>query len=624
MRRHGDAVENGACWHKNQGRNQVCEFNVDITLDDCCRNAGLKADKSGNFVGSEEEARSALKLMSQDLPVPEELKNRQVSLSTRGRDVVARMKGSNCDRKAQRIDDWVFNRGWWDFVLENVQAEPSLDEADESRTSQFDILLKIGIACKLLRTPDGEAFARIENDSPREVWGVTSKSFEEFLRFGYFDETGRAPSKESLTNAIATIETLAKRAGHECEIPIRIAMHKGNIYVDLCNDRWQVVEVSPDGWSVLNDSPVYFTRRNGMLPLPVPVEGGTISELREFANVDDTDWALILAWLLVAFNPSCPYPILYLTGEQGSGKSTFARLLRSLVDPNVAALRSEPKDEKDLMIAARNSWCLAFDNLSKMSQWLSDALCRLATGGGSATRELYTNFEEVIIDARRPMMLTAITDIISKPDLLDRMLIVRLKAMRDNQRCTESDLLKRFDESRPRILGALLEAVCVALRNFATVKLSEYPRMADFAKWGVAGEPALDLSKGEFLRSYQQSQQAATGAALEASLIVKPLLTYVDENGGFEGTATDLLSLLDLGGGDLRFRDGWPKTAQTLSGQLGRIAPNLRATGIDIRQVQTSGSQSSKVWKIHRRSENGGIASRASQSSLLSREREKE
>lgn len=40
------------------------------------------------------------------------------------------------------------------------------------------------------------------------------------------------------------------------------------------------------------------------------------------------------------------------------------------------------------MIAANNSWCLAYDDLSHVPPWLSDALCRLSTGGGFATREL--------------------------------------------------------------------------------------------------------------------------------------------------------------------------------------------------------------------------------------------
>ena len=61
------------------------------------------------------------------------------------------------------------------------------------------------------------------------------------------------------------------------------------------------------------------------------------------------------------------------------------------------------------MIAATNGWCLAFDNVSVIQAWLSDALCRLATGGGFATRGLYTDDEETIIDAQRPVVLNGVT-----------------------------------------------------------------------------------------------------------------------------------------------------------------------------------------------------------------------
>jgi hypothetical protein len=128
-----------------------------------------------------------------------------------------------------------------------------------------------------------------------------------------------------------------------------------------------------------------------MLPLPYPREGGSITSLRGFVNVaNDDDWALLLAWLVAAFRPHGPYPVLVLHGEQGSAKSTVARVLRALVDPGTASLRSEPRDARDLIISATNGWCVALDNLSHLPVWLSDAICSLATGGGFGTRELFT------------------------------------------------------------------------------------------------------------------------------------------------------------------------------------------------------------------------------------------
>jgi hypothetical protein len=100
--------------------------------------------------------------------------------------------------------------------------------------------------------------------------------------------------------------------------------------------------------------------------------------------------------------------LLAISGEQGSAKTVLSKLLKSLVDPNVAPVRAPAREERDLMIAANNGYLLAFDNLSGLPFWLSDALCRLATGGSFAVRQLYTDDEEVLFQAARPILLNSI------------------------------------------------------------------------------------------------------------------------------------------------------------------------------------------------------------------------
>src|SRR5262249_40554732 len=160
-----------------------------------------------------------------------------------------------------------------------------------------------------------------------------------------------------------------------------IAGNDGCIYLDLADSKWRAVEIDAAGWRLVSHPAAWFRRPRGMLALPSPQAGGRLEELRQFVNVaSEEDWCLLVAWLIQALRPSGPYPILCHHGEQGSAKSTSARVVRSLVDPNSAPLRSTPRDERDLIIAASNGWVVAYDNLSHMSDWLSDALCRLATG----------------------------------------------------------------------------------------------------------------------------------------------------------------------------------------------------------------------------------------------------
>lgn len=101
-------------------------------------------------------------------------------------------------------------------------------------------------------------------------------------------------------------------------------------------------------------------------------------------------------------------------------------MLKALVDPNVAPVRALPREQRELMIAANNGHVLAFDNLSGLPPWLSDALCRLATGGSFAVRQLYTNEDEILFQAARPLLVNGIEDVISRPDLADRSIFLTL------------------------------------------------------------------------------------------------------------------------------------------------------------------------------------------------------
>jgi len=181
-------------------------------------------------------------------------------------------------------------------------------------------------------------------------------------------------------------------------VSIRVAEHAGRIYLDLADEHWRAVEIGPDGWRVIGCPPVQFRRSPGVLPLPVPERGRSLEALRSFLNLSSqNDFVLVVGWLLAALRPEGPYPLLAISGEQGSAKMVLSKLLRALVDPNVAPVRALPREERELMIAATNGHVLAFDNLSGLSPWLSDALCRLASGCSFAVRRLYTDDEEVLL-----------------------------------------------------------------------------------------------------------------------------------------------------------------------------------------------------------------------------------
>ena len=216
--------------------------------------------------------------------------------------------------------------------------------------------------------------------------------------------------------------------------------------------------------------------------LPIPVPGGSIEALRLLNVQANGDFVLVVAWVLAVLRNRGPYRALVVCGEQGSAKSNITAIMRSLLDPNTAPLRTMPRDARDLFIAASNSHVLAFDNVSCVPNWISDTLCRLSSGGGFATRQLYTNQDEVLFDAARPVILNGIEDMVRRPDLADRGLFLTLEAIPENRRRPQAELWAAFEAERPRILGGSARRRGrrpeAAARNSSSRNL---PRMADFA-----------------------------------------------------------------------------------------------------------------------------------------------
>ena len=334
--------------------------------------------------------------------------------------------------------------------------------------------------------------ADLDVNGHRETWLVRTKGFKRWLTRQFYGTTDGAPSSEALQSALNVVEAKAHFDAPERPVYIRVGGIDGSLYLDLGDEAWRAIEITTTGWRVVENPPVRFRRPAGMQPLPVPAPGGSVETLRSFLNVQsDTDFVLVVAWALTVLRNRGPYPVIVLSGEQGSAKSTFSAMLRSLLDPNTAPLRALPREDRDLFIAASNGHVLAFDNVSGLPSWTSDTLCRLATGGGFAVRQLYTDQDEVLFDATRPVILNGIEDIVTRPDLADRAVFLTLEAIPEERRRSEAELWAAFDAERPRILGVLLDAVVQGLKMLPDTTLERLPRMADFALWASACETEL-------------------------------------------------------------------------------------------------------------------------------------
>ena len=458
---------------------------------------------------------------------------------------------------------------------------------DKPRAAQSQLLVECAAEVEFFHTPEGEGFASLPVGDHREVWPLKSRGCRRWLTRAFYRKVGKPPGSQAMQDALSLLAANAQFDSPVSQVFTRVAPCGDRIYIDLGNEEWEAVEITAKGWHVVRNPPVSFRRSRSMQPLPLPARGGSILTLRSLINVgDDKNWILLLCWLVAACRPQGPYPLLILQGEQGSAKSTTAKLLRRIIDPATAPLRTPPREERDLLIAANNSWVVAYDNLSGIPQWLSDAFCRLATGGGFSTRELYSDTEEVILDLTRPVILNGIDHLAERPDLADRAIILNLPRIDDTARRDEAELYKTYEKERPQILGALFTGVCAALARLSEVRLFRKPRMADFALWATAAEEALGFRSGAFMSAYSGNRADAVQETLESDPVSAAIVVLIDseKTGGlWTGTSGDLLQHLERIVQDgVKRLPTWPRTPRGLSGQLRRLTTFMRESGIEI------------------------------------------
>jgi hypothetical protein len=466
------------------------------------------------------------------------------------------------------------------------------------------MLIPDAVSAEFFHTAAGTAFVDLLIKGKRQTWPIRSKRFRTWLRRRHYETTRTAASAAAVNSALDLLEAQAQFEGPERAVHVRLAEHAGHIYLDLADEYWRAVEIGPDGWRVIGSPPVRFRRAAGMLPLPVPQGGGSIEELASFLNLPSrNDFVLVVAWLLATLRADGPYPALAVSGEQGSAKTVLSKLLKDLIDPNVAPVRALVREERDLVIAANNSHVLAFDNLSGLPHALSDAFCRLATGASFGLRQLYTDADEVLFQAARPILLNGIDDVIGRSDLADRALFLTLPPIADRRRRMERQLWREFELARPRILGSLLDAAVHGLRNVAGIHLDEPPRMADFALWATACETAF-WPAGTFTQAFQANRRAAIEDLIDADPVAAWVRQIMANRSTWTGSASDLLrACAALAGPGLPSRAAaWPKNPRQLAGRLRRAQTFLRGLGIHI-AFSREGRAGTRVIRIHTRPE---------------------
>jgi putative DNA primase/helicase len=438
---------------------------------------------------------------------------------------------------------------------------------------------------ELWRDAGGATYATVPVGGHLENWSLRAFGFERWVSGLYYRKTGLALPAQALDDIRRTLDIKAYEDGRECEPFVRVGNHNGNVYLDLCDDAWRAVEVTAKGWRVVDRPAVKFLRPASARALPEPEAGDMIEQLRGFINLaNDDEFKLIVSWLVAALRPGSPFPIMIVNGTQGTGKSVLCRLLRSLIDPDVAMICAAPKDERDLVLAAANTWISAFDNLSDVNGFLPDALCRLASGAGFRTRALHTNRDEAVFSVQRPILLNGIPTLTEQADVGRRSIVINLASIPPERRQAESDFWMDFYSVRGRILGALLDGVSRALSAIDTIKIDRPGSMADFEKWSMAAAPAFGWKAEEFQSAYRKNQSVVVDDTFEADAVAVAIKDFMlKHSDGWEGTPAALQVELDEATPErIRHARSWPKTPAQMGNRIKRAKPLLEHKGFTV------------------------------------------
>lgn len=515
----------------------------------------------------------------------------EAALGKLGKDAGAMYEGAVIDalKVIRQKDEAAYAR----LVARATGCKTRLDkltasERDSHQDSNQDLILQVAQTnCQYHHDADGRGVAIVEVDGHRAVHLVDGQGFKKWLRAAVYKAHRMGIPDQAMNTALATLNAIGNHEGEQITVHQRCAKVGDAYFIDCCDDAWRVIRVDEHGAQVLDRSPVYFIRSKGMRPFPAVLPEGDVNKLWKHINIPDHRRSLVLAWLLDSLRPDTPFPVFELTGEMGSAKSSAQRRLRDLIDPNEVPLRARPKTVEDIHVAASGSYLVSYENLSNLTPDQQDAFCVISTGGGFATRALYTNGDEFVLRCKNPVIFNGINPVTSQSDLIDRAISVELPSIPSAQRQNEQVLDANWQEDYPAIFTGLLHLLSNALRKLPKVKLDEgkKKRMIDYQMLGEAICLAQGLPAGHFSDVLDEAQGEGVLRGLETFGISNAISILMEGRPKpWKGTCLSLLGeLSELPGID---RSHWPKSARGLAAQLKRIAPGLRRTGISVEMLE--------------------------------------
>ena len=458
----------------------------------------------------------------------------------------------------------------------------------------------------------GNPCAFIETENVRRIYPVKSRDYRNAL----LNMCRKLGISKINSNLLTDLKILAEAHAASDEsrngrkpLYVRAARYEGALWFDLTDQKWRAVKITPGKWEIVDKPPILFKRFQHQRALAV-ADKGTRADYEKFLSLINfatpEDRLLTAIWLPTCIVSGIPHALDVITGPQGSAKSSAQEALRIIVDDSVVRLLSMPRDQKEFAQQLSHHYMPAYDNCHELSQAQSDMLCRSITGEGFSKRSLYTDDDDQIYEYQRCIAINGIGLPSVAPDLLDRAIHIKLTRIPKNQRRLLEDIRKEINDIAPKVRAYLFEVVSNAYAIIETLPKTNYPRMADWARWGEAISRAMGNKPNEFVTAYDRNIQDSTSTAVAENLLGDLILNLADESATdsvFDGTATELFKkLLNLAKDrqiDTKYNKDWPQAPQSLTRKLGNLVSPLEDSGI---KLVLNGRKGKKrniyIWKI--------------------------
>lgn len=382
----------------------------------------------------------------------------------------------------------------------------------------------------------------------------------------------------------------------------RIARFDDRVVIDPGWDDWRAIEIRATGWRILKREPAgaLFLRSPTFQALPEPVRsdarapaaGAALQAL--FPTVRSDRLAVLLAAMAWSLVSATDHALFALHGHSEAGKSTLARAVRRICDPNAQPYDAMPMHDavRNLIATGAHDRMLGLDNVSAIGRDVADMLCQRLDGyGGGRSRVLHTNADLAIIPSSGPVLMTSIAPLLGHADLADRAVVVNVgelagEAARLKRESSAMD--RAVDALLPALLGRLLDAAVLGLARAGAFESVDGFRNAGLAKFAQAAAPAFGETPAGMAAMLAEAGRYQRTLAAEAAPVAQAILDMVAPGPQQEGlplgalwrgTAAALLAELAKGP-IVKMDPDFPRNGSALQVELIRLRSVLETAGV--------------------------------------------